>query len=102
MTVILEELQNADLHSPPNSTSTVKDLRPGPNRVKENLWTCDKGHEMIITRFAFITAIDDKTLFPHTENYHAQETSYFTREIRDDKRLPGREAGVFRIFLRRG
>ena len=54
-------------------------------RVKENLGTCDKGREMVITRFAFIIAIDDKTLLRHIENYHAQETSSLTREVADDK-----------------
>ena len=29
---------------------------------------------MVITMFAFIIGIDDKTLFRHIENYHAQET----------------------------
>ena len=57
----------------------------GLNRVKVNLRTCDKGRAMVMTTFAFIIAIDGKTLFPHTENYHAQETSSLTREIRDDK-----------------
>ena len=60
---------------------------------------------MVMKRFAFIIAIDDKTLFRHIENYQAQETS----SLRDDKigerrrpkRRPGREAGASRIFFRR-
>ena len=70
----------------PNSQIFKKAQRPGLNRVKENLRTCDKGREMVMTRFAFIIAIRDKTLFWCIENYHAQETSSLTREVRDDKR----------------
>ena len=36
---------------------------------------------MVITRFAFVIAIDVKTLFRYIENYHAQET----REVGDEK-----------------
>ena len=61
---------------------------------------------MVMKRFAFIIAIDDKTRFRHIENYQGQETS----SLRDDKigergrpkRRPGREAGASRIFFRRG
>ena len=38
---------------------------------------------MVMTRFAFIMAIDDKTLFWRIENYRAQETSM--SEVREDK-----------------
>ena len=30
-------------------------------------------------------AVDDKTLFWRVENYHTQETSSLTREVRDNK-----------------
>ena len=70
---------------PPKSPSTST-VRPGLNRVKENLRTCDKGGEMVITRFAFIIAIEDKTLFRRIENYNAQETSSLTWEVRENKR----------------
>ena len=36
-------------------------------------------------RFAFIIAIDDKTLFRRIENHHTQEISSLVREVRDDK-----------------
>ena len=70
----------------PNSQRFKKAQRPGLNRVKENLRTCDKGREMVLTRFAFTIAIDDKTLFRRIENYYAQETSSLTWEVRENKR----------------
>ena len=40
---------------------------------------------MVLTRFAFIIAIDDKTLFRRIENHQTQETSSLTKEVRDDR-----------------
>ena len=40
---------------------------------------------MVLTRFAFIIAIDDKTLFRRIENHLTQETSSLTKEVRDDR-----------------
>ena len=40
---------------------------------------------MVLTRFAFIIEIDEKTLFRHIENHQTQETASLTREVRDCK-----------------
>ena len=66
---------------------------------------------MVLTRFAFIIAIDDKTLFRRIESHQTQETSSLTREVRDDNgerttkkttRAGGRGQGGSRISLMRG
>ena len=63
---------------------------------------------MVVTKFPFIIAIDGKALFQHTENYHAQEMSSLTREIRDGKgekttkEMTRERRRGSRIFIRRG
>ena len=49
-------------------------------------------------------AVDDKTLFRRTKNYHAQETSSLTRKVREDKggKTTREESRGSRIFLRGG
>ena len=64
---------------------------------------------MVMTRFAFIMAIDDKTLFWRIENYRAQETSSLTRDDVRGKRRQGKKddqgddqewkQGESRVFL---
>ena len=51
MTVILQELEDADLQNPPppQRSNIKKAQRPGLNMVKENLRTCGKGLGMIMT-----------------------------------------------------